>query len=364
LNNKALSSRLAFVFYSLAFTPCAISQSINESPAADPPQLVPSGERDKSGRELLTWDRPEAFGKVPADKRILGNATCLTASADLEAIGYHPRAKDRSGREMPGGGFFCAVKADGDRPAATPPRLTQINGIVGWDNPAAFGAVPADLKARGDAICRKAGSNLEAIAYHPQARGTQNEAIFGGGFFCGPRKASSPGTVQENLDSPARITEAVEPPDSRFSAPGATPKSSASSANGSSQSAAPTSAASAAAAEPVGVPPASGVIGNEAPTTVRSPKNPDAIPAGFYVQHKASGKRQVVERFLSNNPSLKQARIVELIRIGAEGPNFVLLSGPFVTLSQAWAFMKTPGLPKDMWVREASKIRPLLPPAR
>jgi len=78
----------------------------------------------------------------------------------------------------------------------------------------------------------------------------------------------------------------------------------------------------------------------------------------------SSGEREVVESFWRRNPSLRQARLVELTRIGAEGPNFVLLSGPFPTINQARAFMNRPGMPKDMWVREASKIRPLLPPAR
>ncbi|MFZ9315524.1 MAG: hypothetical protein ACO24G_09740, partial [Burkholderiaceae bacterium] len=100
------------------------------------------------------------------------------------------------------------------------------------------------------------------------------------------------------------------------------------------------------------------------PATANSPAEIKSIPAGFYVQHMSSGEREVVESFWRRNPSLRQARLVELTRIGAEGPNFVLLSGPFTTINQARTFMNRPGLPKDMWVREASKIRPLLPPAR
>jgi len=92
-----------------------------------------------------------------------------------------------------------------------------------------------------------------------------------------------------------------------------------------------------------------------APTEIKS------IPAGFYVQHMSSGEREVVEAFWRRNPSLRLARLVELTRIGAEGPNFILVSGPFPTITQARTFMNRPGLPKDMWVREASKIRPLLP---
>lgn len=168
---------------------CASAPQIGEASDSNPPQLTATGERDKSGRELLTWDRPGAFGKVPADKKVLGNAACLLARVDLEAIGYHPRAKDGAGKEMPGGGFFCAIKAHGDKPSDTPPRLVRTNAVLGWDNPAAFGAVPTDVKSRGDAICRQAGAQLEAVGYHPQARNEQNTPIVGGGFFCGPRKS-------------------------------------------------------------------------------------------------------------------------------------------------------------------------------
>lgn len=163
---------------------------VGETPADEPPKLVASGDRDKSGRDLFTWDRPEAFGKVPADKQVLGSATCLTARVDLEAIGYHPRAKDSNGRDLSGGGFLCAVKANGDKPSESHPRLARANGIWGWDNPSAFGAVPQEAKSRGDAICAKAGATLEAIGYHPQARNEQNAPIVGGGFFCAPRKSA------------------------------------------------------------------------------------------------------------------------------------------------------------------------------
>jgi hypothetical protein len=40
-----------------------------------------------------------------------------------------------------------------------------------------------------------------------------------------------------------------------------------------------------------------------------------------------------------------------------------LLSGPFKTLDEAKAYMATPGLPPDMWVRPASAIRKMLPDA-
>jgi hypothetical protein len=163
------------------------SAQVGAKPDANPPQLVLSGQKDKDNRELHTWDRPGAFGKVTGQQKVLGDMACMIARIDLEAIGYHPKAKDASGAEMPGGGYFCAQKSHGDQPAATAPRLVMVNGILGWDRPSAFGLVPKALKSNGQQVCARAGSNLEAIAYHPTARDLQNNLIEGGGFFCAPK---------------------------------------------------------------------------------------------------------------------------------------------------------------------------------
>lgn len=164
----------------------AVAQ-VGAKPDATPPQLVLSGQKDKDNRELHTWDRPGAFGKVTGQQKVLGDMACMIARVDLEAIGYHPKAKDATGAEMPGGGYFCAQKSHGDQPAAIAPRLVVVNGILGWDRPSAFGLIPKALKANGQQICSRAGSNLEAIAYHPTARDLQNNLIEGGGFFCAPK---------------------------------------------------------------------------------------------------------------------------------------------------------------------------------
>jgi hypothetical protein len=117
-----------------------------------------------------------------------------------------------------------------------------------------------------------------------------------------------------------------------------------------------------------------------APNTVNSAVSPQSSPppppsggvtrpdvladltAGFYVQHIASPSRGNVEVFWRSRPALRQARLLELRRTpGSPTPNFVLVSGPFESMEQAQRFMAQRGLPRDMWLREASKIRPLLP---
>lgn len=87
------------------------------------------------------------------------------------------------------------------------------------------------------------------------------------------------------------------------------------------------------------------------------------VAPGWYVQHLSRESRVAVEQFYKAQPKLAKARLLRLKRIGAEGDNWVLLSGPFKTLDEAKAYMATPGLPPDMWVRPASAIRKMLPDA-
>lgn len=190
-----ISSRFIFprAFFHASVALCAaisathVAAQVGEKPDNNPPKLILSGQKDKDNRELHTWDRPGAFGKVEGQQKVLGDIACMMARVDLEAIGYHPKAKDASGTEMPGGGYFCARKSHGDQPASLAPRLVTVNGILGWDRPNAFGMVPPDLKAKGQQVCDRAGNGLEAIAYHPRARDQKLKVIEGGGFFCAPK---------------------------------------------------------------------------------------------------------------------------------------------------------------------------------
>ncbi len=134
--------------------------------------------------------------------------------------------------------------------------------------------------------------------------------------------------------------------------------------------AASTAAPASAAVRPAPVSPS---VVRQAPTPATSVPTPPSggvtrpdvltdLSAGFYVQHIASPSRGNVEVFWRSRPVLRQARLLELRRTpGSPTPNFVLVSGPFESMEQAQRFMAQPGLPRDMWLREASKIRPLLP---
>lgn len=157
---------------------------IGDKADAVAPRLVPSARKGSDGQPLLAWDRPGAFGKVPETLQAKGDVACMLASIDLEAIAYHPTAAGPDGQPLPGGGFYCYRKKTGEQPAEKAPRLARLDGILGWDRPAAFGAVPAALQARGDAVCASADRSLRAIGYHPAALDEQGKPIQGGGFFC------------------------------------------------------------------------------------------------------------------------------------------------------------------------------------
>jgi hypothetical protein len=169
---------------------CALAPTMGDHPDAVAPQLV------ANGADLAAWDRPGAFGKISGTLKATGDAACMAARVDLEALGYHPGARDDKGQPLPGGGFYCYPKRNGEQPDALAPRLVQSMTVAGdappvtsWDRPAAFGKVPAQLQARGDAACMLAGIGQQAIAYHPQAQGVDGQTLAGGGFFCAPKKS-------------------------------------------------------------------------------------------------------------------------------------------------------------------------------
>jgi hypothetical protein len=85
------------------------------------------------------------------------------------------------------------------------------------------------------------------------------------------------------------------------------------------------------------------------------------MQAGFYVQHIASPSIGNVLVFKRSRSALQNASIYVLTRSpGSTTLNFILASGPFESMEEAQTFMRTEGLPRDMWLREASKLRPLL----
>jgi len=69
----------------------------------NPPRLY----RATGNQNQLEWDRPAAFGRVPAHLQSRGNVVCSILGKDITAIGYNPNALDQNGKAIPGGGYFC-----------------------------------------------------------------------------------------------------------------------------------------------------------------------------------------------------------------------------------------------------------------
>lgn len=167
----------------VALTGCVTAPPmVGEKPDTVPPQLRTS---QKTG--LLEWDRLMAFGKVSGPLKATGDVACMSAAPEYEALGYHPRAKDEKGNEMPGGGFLCKRKDNGDKPDAKAPQLKPDGNSFAWDRPGAFGKVPEEIKESATRACNAAGGQrMRAIGFHPKAMDAQGKPFPTGGFLCFP----------------------------------------------------------------------------------------------------------------------------------------------------------------------------------
>ncbi|MFM1880335.1 MAG: hypothetical protein RLZZ344_569 [Pseudomonadota bacterium] len=77
------------------------------------------------------------------------------------------------------------------KPADKAPRLIMRDGARVWDNPAAFGPVPADQYERGVKVC--ATMNTRELTYlptgyHAKAVDAEGAEYQGGGFYCEAKK--------------------------------------------------------------------------------------------------------------------------------------------------------------------------------
>ncbi len=96
----------------------------------------------------------------------------------------------------------CTSMQPGAEPGPVPPRLNSLReGDLTWDNPGAFGPVPARLQAIGDSTCLDFGFT-HADGYHPDALDVNGKPFDGGGFFChgeAPKPGSAPSAVPPRL---------------------------------------------------------------------------------------------------------------------------------------------------------------------
>ncbi len=86
------------------FSGCSFTPAIGSKPDVNPPKIVVN----KDG--LKSWDRPGAFGPVPANLVAKGSAVCAGVGEEFVAKGFHPGALNQNGQAFADGGFFCAPK--------------------------------------------------------------------------------------------------------------------------------------------------------------------------------------------------------------------------------------------------------------
>ena len=163
---------------------CSTGVLIGEVPSDPPPQIVYLGEVDRTtGRDYLTWKDIPSFGNVPSDLKSLGDMSCMQYGMDLRAIGYHPKAKDRKGNEIPGGGFYCSPQFLGAS-YSNPPQLIETPNGVEWDSPGSFKAISESEQAAADTVCQSTNKELIALGYHQDAKDLNGNKIPNGGFLC------------------------------------------------------------------------------------------------------------------------------------------------------------------------------------
>lgn len=80
--------------------------TVGSKPSDTPPRLVNS-----KVRQGVEWDNLAAFGPVPANLQKEGDAICSqdTFIFKSKAIGYHPKALDKAGKPIDGGGYACSA---------------------------------------------------------------------------------------------------------------------------------------------------------------------------------------------------------------------------------------------------------------
>lgn len=179
---KPIRQVLVLTAVAMSLTGCSTGSVVGDKYGDLPPQVVFLGAVDAKGQDYLTWDRPGSFGPVPKELQGVGDISCMSVSLTLRAGGYHPKALDRKGNLVPGGGFYCQLRSITSD--SSPPKVVLINGQPGWDRPSAFGAVPEDKLAAGNEACGKQSAKSKPLGFHPRPIDINGAVMEQGGFLC------------------------------------------------------------------------------------------------------------------------------------------------------------------------------------
>ena len=118
----------------------------------------------------------------------------------------------------------CAV-TPGMKEADVPPKMVKVDNQLTWNDPSAFGPVPQDKVASGNAICQSTGF-ASATGYHRNAQDINGKPFPNGGYFCEGKSEKASLTFPPSVAAPAVAAAAMAP----AAAPSAMPMNSAASA--------------------------------------------------------------------------------------------------------------------------------------
>lgn len=103
----------------------------------------------------------------------------------------------------------CAV-TPGLKEADVPPKIVQVDNQFSWNDPSAFGPVPQDKVASGNAICQSTGF-ASATGYHRNAQDINGKPFPNGGYFCEGKSDKAALTFPPSIAAPVAAAAAMAP---------------------------------------------------------------------------------------------------------------------------------------------------------
>lgn len=80
-------------------------------------------------------------------------------------------------------------------------------------------------------------------------------------------------------------------------------------------------------------------------------------PLSFVLQHASVTNLARAQAIIKANPALRQSKVVITYRQGDAAPQYLVLSGPFEPVGQAYEKARTPGMPSGTWVRSSADMQ-------
>jgi hypothetical protein len=105
----------------------------------------------------------------------------------------------------------------GTKEAAVPPKIVKVDNQLAWSDPSAFGPVPQDKVASGNAICQSTGF-ARATGFHRSAQDINGKPFPSGGYFC-EGKAAPVTVAATNPPAAPPVAPAAAPPAAPSAAP-------------------------------------------------------------------------------------------------------------------------------------------------